>query len=138
MRKKTRQGLIFALFAVLFSGWIHSVRSNQETAWQPISLTPVQKFARISQPQDLDEGQYTKYDSFLSAHYNPNQDTGRPGVDAPGQPYRRHPYALTLSSDESKLYVTFEGNEAEPASSVGIIDTATRTLRGEIQVGRRP
>jgi YVTN family beta-propeller protein len=138
MRKASRQLLICTLLCALFIGWIHSVSSNQGSAWQPISLTPVQKFARVSQPQDLDEGQYSKYDSFLSAHYTSNQDIGRPGVDAPGQPYRRHPYGLALSSDESKLYVTFEGNEAEPASSVGIIDTRTRTLRGEIPVGHRP
>ena len=128
---------IFTLAAIIVVT-IRSVRGQQITGWQPISLNPVQAFARLSQPGDIDEGNFTKNDSFLSAGYRLNEDIGLPGNDATPQPYRRHPYGLALSLDESKLYVTSEGNEAEPGSSVVVVDLNSQTITSEIPVGRRP
>src|SRR5215831_11893199 len=126
-----RTVFIFSLTAIIVFT-IRSVRGQQNTSWQPVSLNPVQAFARLSQPGDVDEGNFTKYDSFLSAGYRLSEDIGSPGNDAAPQPLRRHPYGLALSSDETKLYVTFEGNEAEPGSSVAVIDLNGQTMSSEI------
>ena len=111
---------------------------NQAVRFQERSLEPVQRFARLSRSGDIDEGRFSKYDSFLSAAFRPGQDPGSPGEDAPPQPLRRHPYGLALSVDGSRLYVTLEGNEAEPGSSVLVVDTSKGTVAAEIEVGRRP
>src|SRR5215475_1800522 len=120
MSRKKRVGLISTV-TLLIVVTMRPGRGQEGTAWQPVSLNPVQQFARLSRPDDIDEGKFTKFDSFLSAGYRTNEDIGLPGNDAAPQPYRRHPYGLALSSDEKKLYVTLEGNEAEPASSVAVI-----------------
>ena len=133
---KRRTLVLIALAAVLTFG-IRPVLSWQ-AGWRPLSLAPVQSFARVSQSGDIDEGKFTSLNSFLSAAFRSTPDAGLPGTDAPSQPYRRHPYGLALSSDETKLYVTFEGNEAEPASAVAVIDTARQALRTEIRVGLKP
>ncbi len=102
------------------------------------SLKPIRSFARVSQPGDLDEGNFQKLDSFLSKFYNPADGLGAPGIDAVGQPLRNHPHGLALTADGRKLYVTFEGNDAEPRNIVGVIDTASNAKVKEITVGLRP
>ena len=110
-----------------------------EAAWyEERSLEPVQRFERLSRLGDIDEGRFSRHESFLSAGYNPGQELGVPGEDAPPQPRRRQPYGLALSENGSKLYVTLEGNEAEPGSSVLVIETSNGAVTGEIEVGRRP
>ncbi|MCZ6689555.1 MAG: hypothetical protein O7H41_08135 [Planctomycetota bacterium] len=102
-------------------------------------LTPVQAFVRLSQPGDLSEANFTRYDSFLSREYSAAVGLGAPAQDPIGQPLRRVPFGLALSSDDSKLYVTFAGNESEPLRSVGVIDTSPGGgLIREISVGLRP
>ena len=112
--------------------------ANEAAQHEFRSLQPVGRFARLSQPGDIDEGAFTLYDNFLSNGYRPDQELGAPGQDAPPQPLRRHPYGLALSADESRLYVTLEGNEAEPGSSVLVLDAANGAATGEIAVGSRP
>jgi len=133
-----RKLVVFSAVATVITYSFISLRGQQPAPWQPVSLKPVQQFARLSKPGDIDEGNFTRYDSFLSIGYSPTEDIGTPGKDAAPQPLRRHPYGLALSADEAKLYVTFEGNEAEPGSSVGVIDVDSKTIRGEIPVGSRP
>lgn len=134
----SRKVVFFITSLLVFAAALRPAGTREPGSWQPVSLEPVQKFARVSQQGDIDEGKFTKYDGFLSTEYDSAEDLGEPGIDAVPQPLRRHPYGLALSYDESKLYVTFEGNEAEPGSSVGVIDTASRKLVREIAVGRRP
>ena len=111
---------------------------NKAARFRERSLEPVQRFERLSRSGDIDEGRFSRHDSFLSTGFRLGQEPGSPGEDAPPQPLRRHPYGLALSMDGSKLYVTLEGNEAEPGSSVLVVDTSTGEVAGEIEVGRRP
>ena len=135
MHRSAVPALFIALTIVGTSLWSPP---NEAAQHEFRSLQPVQRFARLSQPGDIDEGAFTRYDSFLSNGYRPDQELGAPGQDAPPQPLRRHPYGLALSADESRLYVTLEGNEAEPGSSVLVLDAANGVVTGEITVGSRP
>lgn len=136
MTDRNLRALLAALIVPL--GVAVALSQSPDSPWQPHSLPPVQQFDATSQPEDVDEGRYSGVDGFLSRNYRPNQPLGTPGTDAPPQPLRRHPYGLALSVDESKLYVTLEGNEAEPQASVLVIDTTSRRILREIPVGSRP
>jgi YVTN family beta-propeller protein len=127
---------LFIALAVLGTSLLPPV--NKAARFQERSLEPVQRFERLSRSGDIDEGRFSRFDSFLSAGFREGQEPGSPGEDAPPQPLRRHPYGLALSVDGSKLYITLEGNEAEPGSSVLVIDTSSGEVAGEINVGRRP
>ncbi len=54
------------------------------------------------------------------------------------QPQRDHPYAVALSADGTKAYVTLRGDEAEPRSQVAVVDTTTLQVLSKIEVGSAP
>lgn len=137
-----QQRLLFARTGfVIFCGFLFVLMMHAgfgQSPWAPLSLSPVQRFERTSSPGDVDEGAYFRLGSFLAREFSEDQRLGVPGADAPAQPLRRHPYGIALSRDETKLYVTAPGNEAEPGSTVLVIDTETNRLLREIPVGTRP
>lgn len=54
------------------------------------------------------------------------------------QPHRDHPWAVALSADESKLYVTLQGTEDELGSAVAVVDVMHAKVLGRIAVGASP
>lgn len=139
MNRRVKTIKLFALTGVLSTLALLTLDLRPVSSdFERRSLTPVQSFARVSQPGDMDEGNFKKLDSFLSKYYDPANGLGAPGVDAIGQPLRNHPHGLALTLDGRKLYVTFEGNDSEPRNIVAVIDTATNTKQKEIVVGLRP
>ena len=54
------------------------------------------------------------------------------------QPRREHPLELALTPDGRKLYVTLQGVEDEPGTSVAVVDTETESLLHKIPVGSGP
>ena len=54
------------------------------------------------------------------------------------QPHRDKPTRVTLSADNSKLYVTLAGTENNPGNEISVVDTKTNKVIKRIQVGSRP
>jgi DNA-binding beta-propeller fold protein YncE len=54
------------------------------------------------------------------------------------QPRRDHPYAITMSADGSRLYVTLQGSEDEPGNQVAVVDVAAGRAVRRVTVGSSP
>ena len=54
------------------------------------------------------------------------------------QPQRDHPYAVALSADGAKVYVTLRGDDSEPRSQVAVVDATSLRVQKRIAVGSSP